>query len=296
MQKDNKNDRLRALWESSSANVDERGMAEALGVFRDNRRAYISKRSKRRVLLAVMKYAAIVAAPLVAALVAWNYSAQYYAEENALVERYVPDGMIDSLLLSDNTKVILNAGTSIIYPARFNSHNLNRNVYVTGNCHFAVAKDRLHPFIVNMGNLKVKVLGTHFSVKSYNEDDRIVVTLEEGLVKAFDSRHSMLLLPNEQLVYYRKDGRMTKSRVDAVAYNSWTSGNIDFAGRPLADILKTLERHYNVKFHVAPGIDTGKRYTMNFKRNEPIDKVMEVLVLTSGNIRYTRNGNDIRLY
>lgn len=243
-----------------------------------------------------LKYAAIIVAPLLTALAAWNYSAQYYADDNALVEMYVPDGKIDSVVLSDNTKLIVNAGTSVIYPARFNNYSNNRNVYVNGNCHFAVAKDPLHPFVVNMGSLKVKVLGTHFSVNSYNDNDRIVVTLEEGLVKAFDAHHSMYLRPNEQLVYYRSDGRMQKQRVDAMACNSWVNGNIDFSAQTLGQILKTIERHYDVKFDVSRDIDLNRRYTMNFRNGEPIDRVLKVLSMIYGNMHYAKKGNTVKLY
>ena len=296
MQIDNKDDKLRALWDASQPDIDERQMTEALDTFRRNRRSHIRSNRSKKLLRSLLKYAAIIVAPLLTALAAWNYSAQYYADDNALVEMYVPDGKIDSVVLSDNTKLIVNAGTSVIYPARFNKHNYNRNVYVNGNCHLAVAKDPLHPFVVNMGSLKVKVLGTHFSVNSYNDNDRIVVTLEEGLVKAFDTHHSMYLRPNEQLIYYRSDGRMQKQRVDAMACNSWVNGNIDFSAQTLGQILKTIEHHYDVKFDVSRDIDLNRRYTMNFRKGEPIDRVLKVLSMIYGNMHYAKKGNTVKLY
>ena len=296
MQIDNKDDKLRALWDAPQPDIDERQMTEALDTFRRNRRSHIRSNRRKKLLRSLLKYAAIIVAPLLTALAAWNYSAQYYADDNALVEMYVPDGKIDSVVLSDNTKLIVNAGTSVIYPARFNKYSNNRNVYVNGNCHLAVAKDPLHPFVVNMGSLKVKVLGTHFSVNSYNDNDRIVVTLEEGLVKAFDAHHSMYLRPNEQLIYYRSDGRMQKQRVDAMACNSWVNGNIDFSAQTLGQILKTIERHYDVKFDVSRDIDLNRRYTMNFRNGEPIDRVLKVLSMIYGNMHYAKKGNTVKLY
>lgn len=296
MQKDNKDDNLRALWGAPQPNIDECQIAEALETFRRNRRLHISSNRRKKLFGSILKYAAIIVTPLLTALAAWNYSAQYYADDNALVELYVPDGKIDSVVLSDNTKLIVNAGTSVIYPARFNKHNYNRNVYVNGNCHFAVAKDPLHPFVVNMGNLKVKVLGTHFSVNSYNEEDSIYVTLEEGLVEAFDNRQSVLLRPNEQLVYCRSNGSMRKNSVDAMAYGAWVGGNVDFVSQPLSVIIKTLERKYDVSITVAPDINLGKRYTMNFKKEESIDSVLKVLSMVSGDINYTVDNRKVRLY
>lgn len=296
MQEYREDDNLHILWNASPPDVDGRKVEEALDTFRENRNAYRLSRRRRATWQTVLKWAAFFVLPLLAAWGAWYCSAEYYSEQDEFAECYVPDGKTDSLLLSDNTKVIINAGTSIIYPAHFNKRHYNRNVYVDGNCHFSVAKDKQHPFVVNMGSLKVEVLGTHFSVNSYNEDDKITVTLEEGLVKAFDKRQSMLLHPNEQLVYYRHDGRMLKTRVDATEYNSWVNGNLSFNGQPLTEILTTLERHYNVKFEVTHGINTNKHYTMNFRKGENIDSVLKVLSLTSGSIRYKRNANAIKLY
>lgn len=291
-----KDDALRSLWSKDVSDISENEMSDALEIFRNRRTAY--KHAKRRKLrmLNVMKYAALFIVPIITALVAWNYSAEYHVQETELTQYYVPEGKIDSLILSDNTCVKLDAGTTIIYPARFSSRSYNRNVYVNGKCHFAVAKDRVHPFVVNMGSLKVKVLGTHFTVDSYNDDENITVTLEEGLVKVFDNKQLMTLKPNEQVVYNRRNGTMRKNTVDAMAYGAWVGGNVDFASQPLSVIVKTLERKYDVSITVAPDVNLGKRYTMNFKREEPVDRVLKVLSMISGNIAYKIDGRNIRLY
>lgn len=287
---------LRRLWNEDVDEMPKSEVQHALSAFRERRCRHERLRIRKWRVVGIMKYAAMLVLPLLTAWAAWNYSAEYYADENEMVQCYVPEGKMDSLLLSDNTKVIVNAGTSIIYPASFSSHSVYRNVYVNGNCHFAVAKDRSHPFVVNMGNLKVKVLGTHFSVYSYNEDDKITVTLEEGLVKVLDKHQSMTLYPNEQLVYYRSSGKMSKNRVDAVAASLWTKGELNFQSRSLSEILADLERRYCVKFTVAESVDMKKRYTMNFKRDESIDNVLAVLTVVSGNISYKKQQNKITLY
>lgn len=163
-----KDDALRSLWSKDVSDISENEMSDALEIFRNRRTAYKHAKRRKLCILNVMKYAALFIVPIITALVAWNYSAEYHVQETELTQYYVPEGKIDSLILSDNTCVKLDAGTTIIYPARFSSRSYNRNVYVNGKCHFAVAKDRFHPFVVNMGSLKVKVLGTHFTVDSYN--------------------------------------------------------------------------------------------------------------------------------
>ena len=113
MQKDNKDDNLRALWDAPQPNIDERQIAEALETFRRNRRLHISSNRRKKLFGSILKYAAIIVTPLLTALAAWNYSAQYYADDNALVELYVPNGKIDSVVLSDNTKLIVKKSNSL---------------------------------------------------------------------------------------------------------------------------------------------------------------------------------------
>ena len=156
-----KDDALRSLWSKDVSDISESEMSDALEIFRNRRTAYKHAKLRKLRMLNVMKYAALFIVPIITALVAWNYSAEYHVQETELTQYYVPEGKIDSLILSDNTCVKLDAGTTIIYPARFSSRSYNRNVYVNGKCHFAVAKDRVHPFVVNMGSLKVKVRLTH---------------------------------------------------------------------------------------------------------------------------------------
>lgn len=291
-----KDEALHRLWNKEVSDMSDSELSDALGIFRSRREAYKRAKHRRMRVLNIMKYAALLIAPIITAYMAWHYSAEYYAQETELTQYYVPDGRIDSLTLSDNTQVKIDAGTSIIYPAHFSRYTLNRNVYINGRCHFAVTKDPMHPFIVNMCNLKVRVLGTHFSVESYNEDDHIKVTLEEGLVEVFDKKQAITLHPNEQLVYNRKDGTMHKNRIDALAYNSWIEGNVDFTSQPLSGIIKTLERRYGVKFTVAKNINLNRCYTMNFRKGESIEQVLKVLSMISGSIHYIKNGNIIQLY
>ena len=305
MRKDNKDltgqqprdEMLQRLWNMDVTSIPEQELSDALDTFRENRDAYERSRLRKLHVINMMKRAALFILPILTAWVSWHYSREHYAVGHEMLQCYVPKGKIDSLLLSDSTKVIVNAGSSIVYPSSFSKQDTCRHVYVNGNCHFAVAKDPSRPFVVDMGNLSVKVLGTHFIVDSHTDEDKVTVTLEEGLVKVFDKRHSMILYPNEQLTYDRTDGKMSKNRVDALAVNSWVKGDIDFSNQPLSEMLRILERRYNVKIRVASSkIDLKSRYTMSFKKDESIDNVMRVLTVALGNARYDKSGNTIWLY
>ncbi len=304
MQKDDKtpvdqqpgDDMLRKLWHEDVAQLPDNELNRALETFREHRDMYEMAICRKHRFRKMFKYAALFIFPVLTAWVAWTCSAEYHAAGNGMEQCYVSKGKIDSLWLSDGTKVIVNAGSSLIYPTSFSTQDAYRKVYVNGCCHFDVARDTTRPFVVNMGNLKVKVLGTHFSVDSYTDEDKVTVTLEEGLVKVSDESHSMTLYPNEQMVYDRSDGKMTKNRVDALTFNSWVKGDIDFLDQPLSEMLKVLGRRYNVKIRVASGIDLNSHYTMNFKKEEPIENVMRVVSIALGNKRYKKDGNAILIY
>ncbi len=284
------------LWANTPNDMDKAKVEAALDVFRTNRVKYNRRRQMRSVALKALKYAALLALPLISACMTYLYMSHNSKLYCQMAELYVADGSLDSLRLSDDTKVTVNAGSSIVYPKLFNPYATERSVFVNGEARFEVSKDRSHPFIVHVADLNVKVLGTHFSVKSYSGSPCVTVTLEEGLVKVYDNRHTMLLYPNEQLVYDRRNGNMTKSRIDAVAANAWTKGELNFKSRPLDEILSDLERKYGVNFSVASSVDIKKRYTMKFRRDESIDNVLAVLAVVSGNISYKKQQDKITLY
>ncbi len=284
------------LWINTSNDMDKDNVQAALGVFRANRRKHDRRSKIRRMALNAMRYAALLALPIISAYLTYLYMSRNSKLYSEMAELCVADGSLDSLRLSDNTKVTVNAGSSIVYPRLFNPDSPERGVFVNGEARFEVTKDKKRPFIVHVGNLNVKVLGTHFSVKSYSGSPCVTVTLEEGLVKVYDSRHTMLLYPNEQLVYDRRDGNMTKSRIDAVAASAWTKGELNFKSRPLDEILADLERKYSVKFSVAGPVDMKKRYTIKFRHEESIDNVLAVLTVVSGNISYKKQQDIITLY
>lgn len=287
---------LRRRWKQAEDEQLAEDVHAALRIFQSNRHEYEYQRYRKDRILRFIKYAAIFILPIVTAFISWNYSAHYCAETSRMIQKYVPEGKIDSILLADRTKVIINSGSYIIYPTSFSKHNVTREVYVVGNCHFDVSKNAQQPFIVNMGQIKVKVLGTHFCVKSYQQDEQIRISLEEGLVKVFDDKHAITLHPNEQLSYNRNNGKMSKSKINAMDEMRWTQGELVFNSQPLKYILSDIERSYGVRFEIEHGVDTNQRYTMNFHKDEKIDDVLAVLSVVSGNIKYKKISNRIILY
>ncbi|WP_428229357.1 FecR family protein [Flavobacterium sp.] len=97
----------------------------------------------------------------------------------------VPYGKRFKLTLSDGTVVSLNSGTTLRYPEQFGI-NGKRNVYLTGEAFFEVAKDKQHPFIVNVNQVDIEVLGTKFNISAYPENPTVNSTLVEGSIQMYE--------------------------------------------------------------------------------------------------------------
>ena len=284
---------LKMVW--NHAEPDTTDVDTALEMFRNNRQRYEKQRHKRRQLAQSLRWAAVLAIPLLTAAAAWKLSADYHAQPQ-LAEFHVAEGKIDSLTLSDGTKIIVNSASSLLYPATFNPHGDHRDIFLVGEAHFEVAKDSRRPFVVHAGNLNIRVLGTHFNVRAYGDDSDIITTLEEGSVKLSDNQNAILMKPGEQIAYRRSDGLMRRKQVRAGDFRLWTHDNIDFHNQTLKVILEQMAALYYVKFDVDKTLDLEQRFTMNFNRTENIDEVMTVISRLSNHFQYHKHGNIIKLY
>lgn len=153
-----------------------------------------------------------------------------------------PRGRDFTLVLSDGTKVWMNAESTLRYPLAFNGKE--RSVELIGEACFQVAKDKEHPFIVRADGLETKVLGTKFNVRSYKNEERHV-TLVNGRVQVNHAGNNILLNPGEDLTC-TCDGRTKVDAVNIAAYTAWTEGLFYFEDMPLERIMQSLGRWYNV--------------------------------------------------
>lgn len=158
----------------------------------------------------------------------------------------IPKGTYYHLILSDGTKVWLNADTRIHYPVQFGK--LSREISLKGEAYFEVAKDTTRPFIVNTEGMKVKVLGTKFNVNSYQDDGRIYAILEEGSVEVSNGQDTQILQPR-QIAYTNTWGNTSKLTVascDPALFTGWKEGELRFRNTSLTQILKQISRCYDV--------------------------------------------------
>ncbi|MFQ6600102.1 FecR family protein [Flavobacterium sp. C3NV] len=162
----------------------------------------------------------------------------------------IPNGKRFNITLSDGTLVYLNAGSSMTYPVQF-IKNQNRKIFLTGEAYFDVTHDKKHPFIVNANKLDVQVYGTKFNVSNYNEDNATDVVLVEGSVSMRQSgllknKNEFFLTPGYKGTFSKEKKTISNEKVNTSLYTSWMNGNLVFRQESFANIIKKLERHYNV--------------------------------------------------
>jgi len=211
----------------------------------------------------------------------------------------VPYGKRFELILSDGTQVHLNAGTSLKYPIKF-LKGRHRTVFLNGEAFFGVSKDSLHPFVVRADELDVRVLGTRFNVSSYPEDNRTEVVLVEGSVgmnektENFNENSSTVLKPGFMGTFHRQNGKISKERVVPDIYTSWMDGELVFRNLTFENILKKLERHFNVSISIK-NTDLAKEIFNASYGKVTLEKVLEDLKLTYG-INYSINSDNVTIY
>ena len=210
----------------------------------------------------------------------------------------VPYGHTFNVVLSDSTKITLNSGSKLKYPVQFIEGN-NRLVELDGEGFFEVAKNKDVPFIVVANSLDIQVYGTKFNVSNYQEDTQTNVVLVEGSVglkssiKQLTDGHQIMLQPGVMGVYHKTKNNITTKDVNTEIYTSWLRGHLVFRNSSFQNILKKLERHYNVIC-----INTNKelsKETFNASIDTEKESIEEVLEYFNKvyKIEYQITGNKI---
>lgn len=192
----------------------------------------------------------------------------------------VPYGKRFKLTLSDGTVVSLNSGTTLKYPEQFGL-NGKRNVYLTGEAFFEVAKDKQHPFIVNANKVDIQVLGTKFNVSAYPENPTVNSTLVEGSIQMSeiaDASNSVLLAPNQMATWQNNSKKFVTKAVDATFYSAWTKGELTFKDTPFSTICKIIQRTYDVEIINENAVLAKQSFTGTIKISESsVENILELL-------------------
>ena len=217
------------------------------------------------------------------------------------VEKHALYGQKITLKLPDGSMVTLNSGSKLIAPDRFEGDA--REVSLTGEAFFDVARDTSKPFVIHAGELTVQVLGTSFNVRTYADEDDISVAVLSGKVSVSGGKtqDEHFLLPDEMLSYYTKEELFSQKKdFDKDLILGWKDQHLVFQDESIGNILKTLSRWYDVDFDIDAGFDARKPFdqqkgfTGKF-RNSTLNQVLES-VAYNYRFEYEINGKVVKIY
>jgi ferric-dicitrate binding protein FerR (iron transport regulator) len=237
---------------------------------------------QKRIIIRTSKYAAVLILAFLLSAVSLHLRNKNQSRDYAEVynEILVPLGERKFIALCDGTRVWLNSGTTLRYPPVFSGDT--RMVFLKGEAYFDVVPDQSRPFNVNAEELNIEVLGTQFNVSAYPEDQEFLVTLEEGSVEASQPgcKGSVILKPGEQAIYSQKTQSIISRPVDTGLFTSWKENELRFENAQLAEIIKKMERWYDVEITTTESVDLAERYTMSIK-DESLKEILDALTLVT---------------
>lgn len=219
-----------------------------------------------------------------------NANAQHATTEPVYNILDIPVGGEYQLVLADGSKVWLNAASRLKFPVNFSGNT--REVELTGEAYFEIAKNKSKPFKVHVNNATVDVLGTHFNVNAYDNESRQAVTLLEGSVKvsAAGSRQSAVLKPGQQAALTH-DSRLTVHDVDPEEAVAWKNGYFMFVDEDIKSIMKKLSRWYGFTAEYQADV-YNERFGAVISKYKNISEVLNMFQ-TTGTIRFKIIPGDI---
>lgn len=200
-----------------------------------------------------------------------------------------PKGGNYQVILPDGTKVWLNAMSSLKFPVAFAGEH--RNVELTGEGYFEVAKDKTKPFVVVAKDMKVRVLGTHFNVSAYDDDSSVKTSLLEGSVKAETSSSSILIKPGQQAYLLNGSSSINVKDIDVDEIIAWKNGYFVFRNEPIESIMKKISRWYDIEVNYQGNL-SGKEFGGKYLKTNTLSELLKSLELT-GTINFKVEGRRV---
>lgn len=203
-----------------------------------------------------------------------------------------PKGGQYSIMLEDGTRVWLNAASSLSYPAVFTGEE--RLVRLTGEGYFEVASsgnnNHKKPFIVQVGDMEVRVTGTKFNINAYDDEPSVNSTLLEGSVTVSSPNGGQLTLTPGQQAQYANNKLGLKKTVSAEEVTAWKNAIFKFRDSDLKSIMRQVSRWYNATVIYKGNIDGHFNATID--RNVPVSRLLHYLQLT-GHVSFEIKGDTI---
>ncbi|MBC7912690.1 MAG: FecR domain-containing protein [Pyrinomonadaceae bacterium] len=201
----------------------------------------------------------------------------------------IPKGGQYQLVLSDGTKVWLNSASVLRFPVSFTSSQ--RKVELSGEAYFEVSKNKHKPFIVHTNRTDVHVLGTHFNVNAYTDDQSVTTTLLEGSVKLVKSNSVAMLKPGQQGVILEGKSSIDVKYADLEQVMAWKNGFFVFKNTDIKTIMKQAERWYDIEVEYQTNLE-DKEFGGKISRYKNIEELLKNLELT-GTVHFKVQGRRV---
>ncbi len=199
-----------------------------------------------------------------------------------------PKGGQYQLELPDGSQVWLNATSSIHFPTSF--IGTERRIEVTGEAYFEITRNPNMPFIVSVNNAEIQVLGTHFNVNAYSDEDNVKTTLLEGSVKFVNDGNTNILKPGQQAQLTKERTTKVVSNVDVDEVVAWKNGMFDFDNAGIETVMRQLSRWYDVEIEYKGKNDD--LFIAEMRRNINLSDALKALELT-GKVKFDIQGKKI---
>ena len=202
----------------------------------------------------------------------------------------VPLGSQSRVVLPDQSVVWLNAGSSVKYAE--NKEKRVRELQLKGEAYFDIAPDTTKPFIVKTEKMDIRVVGTSFNVKAYDDDEMADVALVSGKVDVMIGSRSenIRLEPNQKLALNKETNDALVTTVYGPDYYAWKEGNLRFSEQPFSTIAKDMERAYNVKIKIESELLKSEVFSGSFTKHHLIDDILKEIDVDN-KYTWTQNGN-----
>ncbi len=200
----------------------------------------------------------------------------------------VPKGSkIASLILSDGTKVFLNSASSLKYPVAFIGDD--RQVEITGEAYFEVAKDAKRKFSVTGNGVTTEVLGTHFNMNTYQDEEFSQITLLEGSIRVAQNDNSVIVKPGDQAIV--REGKINiNNKVDLSRVMAWKEGVFNFQQMDFSSVMRQISRWYDVNVIYPKGIP-ALEIGGEIQKTLPLSEMLEALGALG--VKYEINGKNL---
>jgi len=226
----------------------------------------------------LLKYAAVILLMLTTGIGTY-YISTSTNDSNAYVYES-QNASISSILLSDGSKIWLNANSKIT----ITESKKVVNTKLTGEAYFEITHNEKRDFFVDLGSIVVKDLGTEFNVSAYPEDEYYTATLTNGDIDILDAEYNLLsnIDPGEKAIFNRTTGKVKIEKTDVSIYSAWKENKFVFIDKNLSEICEDLENWYGIHFTIEDSEHANVKYTCIIQRSTTIKQVMDMLEIVSG--------------